>query len=179
MEYKERALTVLKIISIIIINIIILIIILSCTSQQRWRWKCGRRREQRLEQAVIDRPSAGSCLIPACSELISSTARWATQMVAEATAIALSHSHLLPTRRRRRQGMGEGRGGGWVRGRQRSSQSHSHRAKEPVGWWAGLPVLYQLGKQTPGFIDDGESFRTWITGGMMGPLELFFSLQGS
>lgn len=25
---------------------------------------------------MIDRPSAGSCLIPACSELISSTARW-------------------------------------------------------------------------------------------------------
>lgn len=158
----------------IIINIIP-IILLSCTSQQRWRWKCRRRRERRLEQTVIDRPSAGSCLIPACSELISSTARWATQMVAGATAIALSHSHLLPTRRRRR-GVG---GGGWGRGRQRSSQSHSHRAKEPVGWWAGLPVLHQLGKQTPGFTDDGKWFRTWITGGIMGPLEFFFSLEGS
>lgn len=44
----------------------------------------------------------------------------------------------------------EGGGGKGVRGRQRSSQSHSHRAEEPAGWWAGLPVLHQLGKQNPG-----------------------------
>lgn len=56
----------------------------------------------------------------------------------------------------------EGSGRGGVRGRQRSSQSHSHRAVEPVGWWAGLPVLHQLGKQTPGFTGDGEWFRIWI-----------------
>lgn len=92
----------------------------SCTCQQRRMWR--QRWRRRLEQAVTDRPSAGSCLIPACSELISSTARWATQMVAGATTIALSPSHLLPTRRRRwwwwwRWWCGVGRGSMEDRGR--------------------------------------------------------------
>lgn len=105
---------------------------------------------------MIDRPSAGSCLIPACSELISSTARWGDSDGCPGDG---DSAKPFPFAANQEEEVEEGRGrggvgdGGGVRGRQRSSQSHSHRAEEPVGWWvwwAGLPVLHQLRKTNPG-----------------------------